>query len=118
LVHVDDTPVDLTPMKTKVRPGAHRVALLDGDRKVYETTVDIREGATATILRDLSAERAEAARPVAAVPAPVVPRDEAPRTAPIAAPAPTAPSNGVAGTTFGQARAPAAPAVAGEVGVL
>lgn len=57
LVHVDDAPIDLTPMKARVRPGTHRVSLVDGDRKVYETTVDVKEGGTATLLRDLSAER-------------------------------------------------------------
>ncbi len=43
LVHVDDAAVDLSPMRTKVKPGSHRVALFDGDRKVYEAT-DRREG--------------------------------------------------------------------------
>jgi hypothetical protein len=71
LVRVDETPVDLTPMRTKVRSGSHRVALFDGDRKVYETTLEVREGATATVQRDVGTEgRAESIR--AAPPAPVV----------------------------------------------
>ncbi|MEP6652306.1 MAG: PEGA domain-containing protein, partial [Myxococcales bacterium] len=69
LVQVDDTAVDLTPMRTKVRPGSHRVALLDGDRKVYETTMDVRDGSIATLQKDLSAEQAgEPARPAVLAP--------------------------------------------------
>jgi hypothetical protein len=56
LVQVDDSPVDLTPMRSRVSPGSHRVALLDGDRKVYESTFAVKEGATATVVKDLSAE--------------------------------------------------------------
>jgi hypothetical protein len=91
LVQVDDSPVDLTPMRTRVRPGTHRIALLDGDRKVYETTVDVREGATATLLKDLAGPEPAAEAPRAPVPSsssstpaptPVsVQRPEAPRVA-------------------------------------
>jgi hypothetical protein len=89
LVQVDDSPVDLTPMRTRVRPGTHRIALLDGDRKVYETTVDVREGATATLLKDLAgpepaAEAPRAPVPSSSTPAPTpvsVQRPEAPRVA-------------------------------------
>jgi hypothetical protein len=110
-------------MKTKVKPGTHRVALLDGDRKIYETTVDVREGATATILRDVSAERTEAPRPVTASTTPA-PRDEVPRPTPAAASAPQ--SGGIAPTpspgtaSARQAPAPVAPPAvgAGEGGVL
>jgi PEGA domain len=56
LVHVDESPVDITPMRAKVRPGTHRVVLFDGDRKVYETTLDVKEGATATLFKDFPAE--------------------------------------------------------------
>jgi len=80
LVQVDETAVDLTPMRTKVKPGPHRITLLDGDRKVYETTLDVKDGATATLARDISVvERVppgEAPRPsagqspVAALPLP------------------------------------------------
>lgn len=64
LVHVDEMPIDLTPMRIRVKPGSRRIALLDGDRKVYETTLDIKDGATATLLKDLSTERvSEAPRP-------------------------------------------------------
>ncbi len=93
LVQVDDVGVDLTPMRTKVRPGSHRVTLLDGDRKVYETTVDVREGATATLLKDFPPEPApEAPRAVAPVAAttsadPVAARNDGPRTT--TTPAPT-----------------------------
>jgi hypothetical protein len=86
LVQVDDNPVDLTPMRTRVRPGTHRIALLDGDRKVYETTVDVREGATATLLKDLAGPEPAAEAPRAPVPSPPptpvsAQRPEAPRVA-------------------------------------
>jgi hypothetical protein len=64
LVQVDDTAVDLTPMRTRVKPGGHRIALLDGERKVYETTVDVKDGAIATLTKDVSLEHPpEWARP-------------------------------------------------------
>jgi hypothetical protein len=76
LVQVDDTPLDLTPMRSKVSAGSHRLALLDGDRKIYESTFAMKEGATATVVKDLSAEvvaeRKPAAAPVAAFQAPPV----------------------------------------------
>ena len=79
LVQVDETAVDLTPMRTKVKPGAHRITLLDGDRKVYETTLEVKDGATATLARDISvvervpgeAPRTPAGQsPIAALPLP------------------------------------------------
>ena len=80
LVQVDDTPIDLTPMRTKVRPGAHRIALLDGNRKVYETTLDVKEGGTSTVLKDLSGEGVGDARQATApTPAPAAPREEVAR---------------------------------------
>jgi hypothetical protein len=54
LVQVDDVPVDLTPTRASLKVGPHRVALLDGERKVYETTVEVRAGSPTTLLRDLS----------------------------------------------------------------
>ncbi len=74
LVQVDDTAVDLTPMRTKVKPGPHRLALLDGNRKVYETTIDVKEGGTTTVLKDL--------------PMPLEGVGETPSTAPPPAPPP------------------------------
>lgn len=58
LVQVDDASVDLTPMRTRLKTGAHKVALLDGTRRVYETSVDLKEGATTTLLKDFSSELA------------------------------------------------------------
>lgn len=105
LVQVDDTPVDLTPMRTKVKPGTHRVVLVDGDRKVYETTVDVRDGATATLLKDLSAERAaaETARPSTQPPPAAAPvaKEESARMVPgtiLPPPPPPAPAPAAATT--------------------
>jgi len=67
LVQVDDSPLDLTPMRTRLKSGSHRVALLDGGRRVYETTLEIKDGATATLLKDFPSEASpEPARPSAA----------------------------------------------------
>ena len=85
LVHVDDAAVDLSPMRVKVKPGSHRVALFDGDRKVYEATIDVKDGGTATLVKDLPVEMAvevsqprETQPPTPPTPAPVA-RAEAPR---------------------------------------
>lgn len=107
LVHVDDTAIDLTPMRAKVKPGLRRITLLDGDHKVYETSLEIKEGATATLLKDLSVERAavEPARLAAGPPAAASGREESSR--------PTsggAASGGAAEAPSPSADPPAAPA--------
>jgi hypothetical protein len=56
LVQVDEVPVDLTPTRASLKIGPHHVALFDGDRKIYETNVDVKGGAPTTLLRDLSSE--------------------------------------------------------------
>jgi hypothetical protein len=95
LVHVDDAAVDLSPMRAKVKPGSHRVALFDGDRKVYEATIDVKDGGTATLVKDLPVEMAVEVPPPRETPppppAPVAPvaRAEAPRTVAARTPAPT-----------------------------
>jgi PEGA domain len=111
LVRVDETPIDLTPMRTKVRSGSHRVALFDGDRKVYETTLDVKEGGTATLQKDLPSEKgaepSHAAPPIAS-PA-LAAADESPRAiaAPVSdptprpAPPPLTPPPGALATTTG-----------------
>jgi hypothetical protein len=58
LVQVDGSPLDLTPMRIPVKVGTRRVALYDGDRRVFETSVEVFEGQVATVLKDLSAELA------------------------------------------------------------
>jgi PEGA domain len=56
LVRMDDSPLDLTPMRAAVKPGSHQITLLDGDRKVYETTLVVRESEVSTLSKDVSAE--------------------------------------------------------------
>lgn len=58
LVQVDDVPVDLSPTRASLKLGSHHVAFFDGDRKVYETNVEVKAGSPTTLLRDLSAELA------------------------------------------------------------
>jgi len=84
LVHVDDAAIVLSPMRTKVKPGSHRVALFDGDRKVYEATIDVKDGGTATLVKDLPVEMAVEMAP---------PREAPPPPPP--APAPPAPPGAV-----------------------
>jgi hypothetical protein len=88
LVHVDEAPLDLTPMRANLKRGSHRVALLDGGKKVFETTVEVKDGAVTTLVKDLSAELdAEPARPAAPAltpspspaPQPARAQEEAPR---------------------------------------
>ena len=84
LVHVDDAPVDLTPTRASLKVGPHRVSLFDGDRKVFETSVEVKVGSPTTLARDLSSEITPPSRPVvAAVP---FAKDNEP------APAPTRPA--------------------------
>lgn len=65
LVQVDDVPVDLSPTRASLKLGSHHVAFFDGDRKVYETNVDVKAGAPTTLLRDLTAELTPAPVPTA-----------------------------------------------------
>jgi hypothetical protein len=109
LVQIDGQAADLTPMRAPAKVGTHRVALFDGDRRVYETTIEVQEGQVATVLRDLSVELApkvavvetrtevrpeptpapRAAEPKPAAPAPAAePKPTPPPTPP---PAPTSP---------------------------
>ncbi len=111
LVHVDDAAVNLTPMRTRVKPGAHRVALFDGDRKVYEASLEVKEGGTSTLLKDLSLEHGPDSSPREA-PAPVTPaapfaKDESPSPRPAAAASVVAVSTSAPAT-----RRPASPSLA------
>jgi hypothetical protein len=56
LVQIDGVPADLTPMRVTLKAGTHRVALFDGDKKLYETGVDVVAGTPTTVLRDVTAE--------------------------------------------------------------
>ncbi|MFL5305175.1 MAG: PEGA domain-containing protein [Polyangia bacterium] len=68
LVRLDDSPLDLTPMRAAVKSGSHQIALLDGDHKVYETTLVVREAEVSTLSKDLSAELESDTHPGAAAP--------------------------------------------------
>lgn len=89
LVKVDGKGMDLSPMRVSVPVGSHRVALLDGDRVLFETTVDVAEEQVVTVLKDLSADLAPKPAAPAAAPAAPAPPAESPQPAalPPAAPA-------------------------------
>ena len=90
LVQIDGSAADLTPMRASVKPGLHRVALFDSDRKLYETSVDINEGAAATVFKDLSAEVGGDSTRSAAAPAVVgvATKEEVSRPVAVSRPAP------------------------------
>jgi hypothetical protein len=124
LVHVDDAPTDLTPMRAKVKPGLHRIALYDGDRKVYETSIDVKDGMAATVLKDFASDDAADARrggapgtspppPTGSSPA----RDDLPRPTPAPAAA-AAPAATRAATAASLAGAPPPPAAGAGTGSL
>ncbi len=73
MVLVDGKTVDLTPARVPLRPGTHRVALAQGERRLAEETVELDEDEVHSINRDLSAELAPKPAPVAAAPAPTSP---------------------------------------------
>ncbi|RKH87834.1 PEGA domain-containing protein [Corallococcus sp. AB045] len=72
VVMVDGRAVDLTPARLPVSAGAHRVVLAQGDRRLYEETVEVDADSVRSLNRDLSAELTPSApkpavTPVAAV---------------------------------------------------
>lgn len=85
LVQVDGAAVDLTPMRVSLRPGTHRVVLLDGERHLHEAQVEVVEGQVTTVLRDVSAELAQGRAEAAPAPS-------RPPPAPEAAPEPARPA--------------------------
>lgn len=109
VVMVDGKAVDLTPARLPLRAGAHRVALAQGDRRLFEDTVDVEADAVRSINRDLTAELA----PPSASPAPAPARSAPePTAAPaVASPAPASPgSMATASATPASRTEPPAPA--------
>ena len=88
LVQVDDVPLDLTPTKASLRIGSHHVEFFDGDRKIFETNVDVKAGAPTTLLRDFSADVAHANPPPSpSTSPPALAKEEMPPMASSASPA-------------------------------
>nr|WP_242593090.1 PEGA domain-containing protein [Corallococcus exiguus] len=56
VVMVDGRAVDMTPARLPVSAGAHRVVLAQGDRRLYEETVEVDADSVRSLNRDLSAE--------------------------------------------------------------
>ncbi|MBU8898605.1 PEGA domain-containing protein [Corallococcus sp. M34] len=107
VVLVDGKATDLTPARVTVAAGTHRVALAQGERKLFEETVDVPDDSVRSINRDLSSELPPASPPaVLAARAPVTPP---PAAVPAAAPAASPP---VAVATPAPAAAETVPAVA------
>ncbi|AFE06606.1 hypothetical protein COCOR_05832 [Corallococcus coralloides DSM 2259] len=72
VVMVDGRAVDLTPARLPVSAGTHRVVLAQGDRRLYEETVEVDADSVRSLNRDLTGELAPPAQkpavaPVAAV---------------------------------------------------
>ncbi|WP_338863512.1 PEGA domain-containing protein [Myxococcus stipitatus] len=96
VVQVDGKAVDMTPARLPLRAGTYRVALVQGDRKLVEESVELDEDGVRSINRDVSdllspqpaaASRAAAPTPVAAPPSapPVIPPEPSSAPAQVAA---------------------------------
>lgn len=86
VVMVDGKAVDLTPARLPLRAGSHRVALAQGERQLFEDTVEIEADEVRSINRDLTAELA--------------PRPGTPPPTAVAAPTPVVPASATSpGTT-------------------
>ncbi|RKH53727.1 PEGA domain-containing protein, partial [Corallococcus llansteffanensis] len=73
VVMVDGKAVDLTPARVQVSAGSHRVVLAQGERRLFEETVEVGEDAVRSLNRDLTGELTPAAprsTPIATAPAP------------------------------------------------
>ncbi|PTL84979.1 PEGA domain-containing protein [Vitiosangium sp. GDMCC 1.1324] len=103
VVLVDGKTMDLTPARLTVRAGTHRVALAQGDKRLFEDTVEVAEDAVRSINRDLTAELAP---PSAPPPAPTRSAPEPTTAAPaVAAPAQASPSPAATTTAAPEPRA-------------
>ncbi|WP_342376499.1 PEGA domain-containing protein [Myxococcus stipitatus] len=96
VVQVDGKAVDMTPARLPLRAGTYRVALVQGDRKLVEESVELDEDGVRSINRDVSdllaPPPAVAARPTAPTSpaASAVPPVTAPEPSPTPAQAPVA----------------------------
>ncbi|KFA94009.1 PEGA domain-containing protein [Archangium violaceum] len=88
VVMVDGKAVDLTPARLPLRAGSHRVALAQGERRLFEDTVEIEADEVRSINRDLTAELA----PRTSTPPPPSARTQPEPTA-VAAPTPVVPAS-------------------------
>lgn len=115
VVLVDGKPVDLTPARVPVRAGTHRVALAQGDHRLFEETVELAEDTVRSINRDLSAELAAHSPPPSAT-RPALPATVAPATAaPAPEPSPEPPAPAVAAPTGKGDLEVTSPALYGEI---
>ncbi|MBZ4373916.1 PEGA domain-containing protein [Corallococcus sp. AS-1-6] len=87
VVMVDGRAVDMTPARLTVSAGAHRVVLAQGDRRLYEETVEVDADSVRSLNRDLTAELTPPApKPAVAPVAAVVPASPPSAGTPVAAP--------------------------------
>ncbi|RKH10596.1 PEGA domain-containing protein [Corallococcus sp. CA053C] len=90
VVMVDGKAVDLTPARVPVSAGSHRVVLAQGERRLFEETVEVAEDAVRSLNRDLTGELTPAApirsAPIVTAPAP----GSEPRVLPAAGASPAA----------------------------
>lgn len=109
VVMVDGKAVDLTPARVSLRVGAHRVALAQGDRRLFEDTVDVEADAVRSLNRDLTAELA----PPSAPPAPARSSPEPTAVPAVASSAQSTPGSTVTASATSATRAePPAPSAA------
>ncbi|RKH62472.1 PEGA domain-containing protein [Corallococcus aberystwythensis] len=78
VVMVDGRAVDMTPARLPVSAGTHRVVLAQGERRLYEETVEVDSESVRSLNRDLTAELTpQAPKPAASPVAAVVPASPA-----------------------------------------
>ncbi|MCY1080812.1 PEGA domain-containing protein [Archangium lansingense] len=108
VVMVNGKAVDLTPARLPLRAGTHRVALAQGERRLFEDSVEIEADEVRSINRDLTAELAPPpSAPVRTQPEPtIVPAVATTAQTPAAAPGSTV----TASTKVEPRPEPAAPA--------
>ncbi|MBN9683571.1 MULTISPECIES: PEGA domain-containing protein [unclassified Corallococcus] len=86
VVMVDGRAVDLTPARLPVSAGAHRVVLAQGDRRLYEETVEVDPDSVRSLNRDLSEELTPSSPKPAVAPVAAVTPASPPADVPAAAP--------------------------------
>ncbi|NNC15348.1 PEGA domain-containing protein [Corallococcus exiguus] len=87
VVMVDGRAVDMTPARLPVSAGAHRVVLAQGDRRLYEETVEVDADSVRSLNRDLSAELTPSTpKPAVAQVAAVAPASPPAAGGPVASP--------------------------------
>jgi len=94
VVTVDGKTVDLTPVRVPVKPGPHRVTLVQGERRVLDETVEVGEDAVKPITWEAKPEPPAVVAAAAPAPTPPAPAAKPPPVETAAAKPTPAPAEG------------------------